>query len=203
MKKISLIMLAVLLVLPSYAFAHLVSTRFGAVYTGISHPLSTLVHLIPWIALGLLAGLQGRLIARWIILLFPVSVFLGITFASFVSDLPHVGNINVLSLVLLGVLVAVNIKLGKTLFLFLVFFFGFTHGYDNAYTELSGKQWLLYSIGVCIAAYILITLITALTNLLVESQQWGVIAVRAAGSWIAAIGVIYTGFLYSSLYTAT
>ena len=43
------------LLTPQCAHAHLVSTRFGEYYAGLLHPVITLSHLIPWLALALVA----------------------------------------------------------------------------------------------------------------------------------------------------
>jgi hydrogenase/urease accessory protein HupE len=66
-----------LLCLPEQAAAHLVSTRFGELYSGLLHPLTTLQHLVPWLALGLLGGLQAPRTARWALLAFPLAVLAG------------------------------------------------------------------------------------------------------------------------------
>jgi len=58
---------------PFAAEAHLVSTRFGELYSGLLHPLTTLLHLVPWACLGLLAGLQRAETSRWVPLAFPLA----------------------------------------------------------------------------------------------------------------------------------
>ena len=60
------------LLTPQWAHAHLVSTRFGEYYAGLLHPVITLSHLIPWLALALVAGLQNTASARTALPLFAI-----------------------------------------------------------------------------------------------------------------------------------
>jgi hydrogenase/urease accessory protein HupE len=190
---------AVLVVLiglfPDEAVAHLVSTRFGELYSGMLHPATTLQHLLPWLALGLLGGLQGASAARWALIAFPLSVVAGLAVAAVVPDLALVDAFNIATLVVLGLLVALNVKFSAGVFVALVVLVGLSHGYANAASGVRGYEWLLYATGVGLMAYLLITLVSAAVIALARSQSWGRIAVRAAGSWIAAAGVMYSGFL--------
>jgi urease accessory protein len=178
---------------PQLANAHLVSTRFGEFYGGLIHPLTALDHLVPWLAMGLLGGLQSSDAARRALLLFPVAVCAGAIIGSLLPEPSWVGNLNLLSFAVLGVMVVLATYLKAPQFLAIVVLFGISHGYANGVTELSGSDLILYLSGVVCAAYILICLVTAGTHYLIQQQQWGTIAVRAAGSWITAIGVMYLG----------
>jgi len=61
---------------PAPAAAHLVNTRFGNFYDGMLHPLTAMEHMIPWLAIGLLAGPQPKA-GRWMLLTFPIGLALG------------------------------------------------------------------------------------------------------------------------------
>ena len=54
------------------------STRFGEFYAGLLHPLTTLVHFIPWVAFGFFCSLQNREVVRRCVWLFPLSVGIGV-----------------------------------------------------------------------------------------------------------------------------
>ncbi|MEE4379598.1 MAG: HupE/UreJ family protein [Candidatus Competibacteraceae bacterium] len=192
------LLLAVLLcLLPNQATAHLVSTRFGELYSGILHPLTSLLHLVPWLALGLLGGTQNITTARWALLVFPLAVLTGLAFADGLPVPTFVQALNIASFIVIGLLLALKWELSKASFLSLVGLFGLTHGYANAAPELNGFDWLLYGLGVGLTAYVLITLVSASTQALVSDQGWRVIVVRAAGSWIAAAGVMYAGLWFT------
>ncbi|MEL7450016.1 MAG: HupE/UreJ family protein [Pseudomonadota bacterium] len=179
---------------PVPAFAHLVSTRFGELYTGVLHPLTTLAHLVPWLAVGLLAGLQSPRTGRWSIVAFPIAVIAGVAAAGTVS-LPFIELVNGLSFIVLGALVAAAVPLPPWLFLSLVTLFGLSHGYANSAPDIRDFQSVLYASGVGLTAYVLVTLTAGSAQALATAQPWGSIAVRAAGSWIAAAGTMYAGFL--------
>ncbi len=188
-------LLTATVLLPGSASAHLVSTRFGELYSGMLHPVTSLIHLVPWLALGLLGGLQSATTARWALLAFPLAVLAGAMLAGFVPGLALVTPINIASFMVLGMAVALALRTGTVLFLALVVLFGITHGYANGNDALNGAQWLLYAAGLGLSAYLLIALVTGSCHALVSGPPWGGIAVRAAGSWIAAAGLMYAGFL--------
>ena len=177
------------------AEAHLVSTRFGELYSGILHPLTTLQHLVPWLALGLLGGLQHPETGRWALLAFPLAVIAGVVFAALLPGIGFVDDLNVLSFIVIGALVALAYRTGPVALLSLVVLFGLSHGYANA-AELSGFPWVLYVIGVAFSAYALVALSAGGTQALTAGPAWGTIAVRAVGSWVAAAGVMYLTYLW-------
>ena len=109
--------------------------------------------------------------------------------------------LNRVSTLLLGILVVLASKLPKQAFNVLVVLVGLCHGYANGLLELEGQDLALYVAGVLFAAYVLVTLTAAASQWLVQGQRWGIIAIRALGSWVTAIGVLYFG--YSMLAPAT
>jgi urease accessory protein len=197
MKALSVVTVAVaMFILPGSAAAHLVSTRFGELYSGMLHPVTTLQHLVPWLALGLLCGLQTPRTARWALLAFPLAVLAGTGLAGLVPGLPHVDTANILSFVVVGGAVALALRLPAPALLGLVVLVALSHGYANAAAEFRGRDWALYATGVGLAAYLVITLVAGSAHALMTGRPWGSIAVRAVGSWIAAAGAMFLGFLH-------
>ncbi len=190
----ALLLLLALFAAPD-ASAHLVSTRFGELYSGMLHPITTLQHLVPWLALGLLGGLQPIESSRLGLLVFPVAVLLGLGLQSVLPALPFVAAINLAGFVVLGLLIAFRIPLPGNTFAWLAVLVGLTHGYANASPDLTGYGSLLYALGVGIVAYMTLALVTGPAQALSERDGWGPVAIRAAGSWIAAAGMMYAGFL--------
>src|SRR3984957_12419793 len=96
--------LAVVL-LPAIADAHPIK-GVGDFYAGMLHPLTALDFLLPWIALALFAGQQGRKGALLVLSIFPAAILLG---ASLALTIPQPGwllTANVAILPLLGLAVA-------------------------------------------------------------------------------------------------
>lgn len=188
--------LALALCVSGEAQAHLVSTRFGELYSGIVHPLTTLVHLVPWLGLGLLGGLQPAPVARWSSVVLPLAAGVGSWVGCALPGLSQVEYFTGASFVVFGALAALAVPLGARSLGGLSALVGLTHGYANGNAQLEGGERLLYVAGVCIAAYALVTLVTAGAHLLRERTRWGRIALRAGGSWIVAIGLIFGAFTF-------
>ena len=180
--------------MPQTAQAHLVSTRFGEFYSGLLHPLTTLVHLVPWLALAMFAARQGKEFARKTVALFPlvvgIGVLLGINFSSFNPLLV----LNIISFVVLGGLVAASRKIPFPIGFSMVVLCAISHGYANGDVVLASGSLALYTIGVSAAAYLVAALVTGASSALYEKAEWGRISQRTLGSWILAAGLIYGGF---------
>lgn len=187
-----LALLAISMASPS-ASAHLVSTRFGEFYAGLLHPLTTMLHLVPWIALGLLAVLQGKADTRRNVLVFPVAVALGVVVGGLAPGYTAPAFLNLVSIVVLGAMLALARPLSSRAFYLLAGIVGLSHGYDNAVANLGIWDSVLYVSGVATAAYLLIVLLGA-GSLSTLRFAWGLIAARAAGSWILASGLLFAAF---------
>lgn len=194
MKALAIVALALLLSFPETASAHLVSTRFGELYSGLIHPLTALQHLVPWLGLGLLGGLLGSRRSKWVLLTFPLSVGIGVLLAGVLPAAAAIDYVNLFSFVVLGLLVALAARLNRPTFIGLAVIVGLSHGFANGTSDLSGGPLLLYACGVLLAAYLLIAIATAAAQLISQQPAWGKIAIRAAGSWIVAIGLVFSAY---------
>jgi hydrogenase/urease accessory protein HupE len=175
------------------AAAHLVSTRFGEFYSGLLHPLTTMMHVVPWVAMALLAAVQGRVDARRNVLLFPLAVAVGVVIGALLPGFSAPTAVNLASLVALGALLAMARPLAPRVFYGLSLLVGVSHGYANSVVDLGAWDFTLYLAGVATSAYLLIVLLGA-GSLGLLRHAWGLIAVRAAGSWILASGLLYAAF---------
>ena len=178
------------------AQAHLVTTRFGAFYSGMLHPLTALGQLLPWLALGLLAGLQDVKVGRWVLLAFPAALLAGVSLSVAYPELIALSQVNNLSFVLLGGLVGLAWRLPTPALVALSLILGLIHGYENGLAMTAGSDPALFAVGVTVAGYVAVTLVAAFTLFLRNKVGWGGIAVRAVGSWIAAIGIMMVGLDY-------
>jgi hydrogenase/urease accessory protein HupE len=97
--------------LPSRASAHLVNTDVGEFYAGMMHPLTSVEHLLPILALALLASQRGKPAARAALVACPMAL-LGGTLAG--SRLPPFAFFHLASFVVLmglGTLLALGDRL--------------------------------------------------------------------------------------------
>ena len=186
--------LAIALCLPEGAWAHSVSSRFGELYSGILHPLTTLQHLVPWLGLGLLGGLLDTRTSRWVLIAFPAAAGAGTLLAGTLPALAIVTYFNLSSFVIIGIAVALALTFNTPMFVGFTVLIGFSHGYANGNPDLTGVAQLLYVFGVMVAGYLVVAMTTGFANALSSRTPWGGVAVRAAGSWIVAVGLVFGGF---------
>jgi urease accessory protein len=175
------------------AHAHALSNRFGDFYGGMLHPLTALEHALPIVALGLLAGQEGARAARWLLLAFPLALLVGAGLASVLPPMPWIRPFNHLSFVVLGLLLAAAWRMPLVLLVGLGALFGLTHGYDNGLAASPGSPSYLYALGVAVLGAVALALVSATALALSATADWPRIAVRIAGSWIAAIGIMMIG----------
>jgi urease accessory protein len=185
---------ALLLVLASAqpAAAHTLNSRFGDFYGGVLHPLTALEHALPILALGLLAGQQGERAARWLVLVFPLALLCGAVLAGVTPPFPSARLLNAASFVVLGLLVAAGWRLPLILLIALGAAFGLSHGYENGRAMAPDTSVHLFVMGVAAAGGLVTALVSAATIDLAPTP-WSRVAVRIAGSWIAAIGIMTIG----------
>jgi hydrogenase/urease accessory protein HupE len=175
---------------PSIAAAHLVSTGMGPVYDGIGHLLLTPEDLVPALALALYAGLRGAASGRRAMFLLPTAWFLGGLAGSALNI--TVGSVlPALSFLLLGVLVAADLGLPAAAVSAVAIALGLIHGFLNgaALREGAGTLGL---VGIMAMLFVMVTLVAAFVVSL--EKHWARIAVRVAGSWIAATGLLMFGW---------
>lgn len=176
------------------AAAHLVTTGLGPVYDGIGHLVLTLEDLVPVIALALLAGLGGAVSGRRILFLLPAAWLAGGIVGTLAGSAPSF-PVAAVSLLVLGVLTAADLRLPTWAVTALAAALGLVHGLFNGIALREGAG-ILGLLGIAVALFVL----TALTASLVVSlrRPWTRIAVRVAGSWVAAMGLLMIGWLFKA-----
>ncbi len=178
------------LAFPAPSAAHLVTTGMGPVYDGIGHLLLTPEDLVPALALALYAGLRGTAAGRRAIFLLPLAWLLGGLAGTAIPGIPAL-PLAAASFVILGGLVAADLALPIAGVTTLAIALGLVHGALNGalLKDTTGALGLLGVIGML---FVVVTLASALVVSL--RRPAARIAVRVAGSWIAAIGVLMFGW---------
>lgn len=92
---------------PTPAMAHLVSTDVGEFYAGMMHPVTSTEHLLPTLAVALLASQLGQRYARRVVLLFPLMLAVGIALGYHFQELVLLRSINLILLPVLGVFLVI------------------------------------------------------------------------------------------------
>jgi hydrogenase/urease accessory protein HupE len=115
---------------PSDAAAHLVTTGMGPVYDGIGHLLLTPEDLVPVLALALFAGLRGAAQGRCAMFLLPAAWLAGGLLGLRVSATPAF-PVPALSFLILGALVAADLRMPANGVAGLAVILGLVHGVLN------------------------------------------------------------------------
>jgi hydrogenase/urease accessory protein HupE len=183
-----------LLGMPTAAHAHLVDTRLGDFYGGALHPLTDFEQILPWLALAALAAFQGPQRARWMIVVFPLALLAGGA-ASLVLPSPPFAPILGISLVAItGLALAAAVSLPLPVLLAITAVMGLLHGYQNGEAMVASTDQLLFLSGVTAVGYAVLTLVTgSAIAFLRGTGGWRPIALRASGSWVAAVGIMVLG----------
>lgn len=185
-------MLGLLVVAPATAQAHLVQSGFGTFYDGAIHFGVTAVDVMVVVAFSLLGALRGRAEARSVVVALPAAWLVGglVGMGWPVESTPAwPGAITVGAA---GVLVALDVKVPRRLVAGFAALAGAVHGWSNGTALAPGQSALLALVGAASAALVLATVLAA--SLVDLRQPWMRIAVRVAGSWLAAISLLMAGW---------
>jgi hydrogenase/urease accessory protein HupE len=184
-----------LLLAPALARAHRVDTGLGPFLDGISHLFVSFDDLLPVVALVLLGGMNGKVAARIVSFALPAAWLAGggAGFAAGAAFLPP--GITSASLLALGILVAADRRLPPVVIAILAGAVGLLHGWLNGAGIAAAGREVLGLVGIVAAVFALSALVSAAALRIV--LPWARIALRVAGSWIAAIGLLLLGWTLS------
>ena len=185
---------AVFALVPTVAQAHLVNSGLGPFYDGMLHLLLSPGDLLGLLAAALLAGLRGPRASRLTVIVMPAAWLLfGLVGLNMPASLQLPG-LSVLSLVVLGALVALDPKrLPEGAVAALAGLFGALHGLLNGSALAAIGAGAVSLFGIVTTVIVLALIIASLVIPL--QRAWMRIAVRVAGSWVTAVGILMFGWL--------
>lgn len=192
-RRCTLAVIVLLLVAPA-ARAHLNTTGMGPVYDGLLHFLLSPEDFVPALALALLAGLCGTASGRRVLFVLPATWFLGGLAGSTVAATDTAPVLSALCLVLLGGAVAADLRLPLFALTVLAALLGTVRGFLNGTGMDRSAASFAALLGITAAVFVLVSLAAALVVALRPS--WARVAVRVAGSWIAASGILLLGWSF-------
>ncbi len=177
------------------AAAHLVSTGAGPFYDGTAHFFLTFEEILPVLALSLFAGLRGPRFARWVIVVLPLGWIIGALAAFQFQKIPTPpAVISIIAMLIPGVLLASDWKLPFKIVIAIAACFGLLLGFFNG--SSIPEESILVIIGSVTAALIVAVLSAAIAVTL--NHGWTRIAIRVAGSWLTALGLLALGWTLRS-----
>lgn len=176
---------------PLPAAAHLPTSGLGPAYDGILHLLLSPEDLIPLIALALLCGQRGAPFARRALWVVPLAWFAG-GVTGMLAVTTHGAALSGVSFLLLGGLVALNAAVPLPVLTTLAALFGFLHGYLNGTGINRFDDGAYVLAGLAATVFVVLAVFASLVIPL--RRPWARVAVRVAGSWIAASGLLLLGW---------
>jgi urease accessory protein len=170
-------------------FAHEQQGQAAGLLSGLLHPVSGLDHVLAMIAVGLWGAQLGQP-AVWLLpVTFPVVMAVGGFFGLVGIPVPGVEIGIALSALLLGIMVAGEVRTPLAIAAVLVGLFAVFHGHAHG-TELpAGQSGLAYSIGFVVATGCLHG--TGILMGLAHGWPAGRMLLRVAGAGVAFAGVAF------------
>jgi urease accessory protein len=191
------VLLALLFALtPSLAFAHIGVGDTNGIVHGFVHPVSGMDHILPMVAVGMFAAhLGGR--AMWLVpLSFVAMMALGgvLGMAGFALPYAEIG-IGV-SVVVLGIIVAMRVNPPVAIAMALVGFFAIFHGHAHGAEMPETASGLGYGVGFVLATALLHAIGIGVGILIGRAgQRYSRAIAQIAGSAMALAGVAMFGGL--------
>ena len=143
--------LFLLLLFPSYAFAHMIIGRVGF-FDGLTHPVLGLDHLLAMVSVGIIsAQIGGRAIwtvpSAFVVLMIAGGIF---GFSLIVDNFYFVEIGIIVSVILLGLTISVEKKIPTNLIIIFVGLFGLFHGIAHGLEIPAAASPLLFILGFII-----------------------------------------------------
>ena len=184
--------LAITLIAAPSARAHLMNTGFGPFSDGLTHLMVTPEDLLPVIALSLWAGLRGPIFGRTVLFSLPVAWLVGSAAGILLTPPITLPVAETVVTIALGVLLAADRPLPFTCVAGLAVALGLFHGLLNGSALSNTSSGQISVVGVITALFIAVSLLAGQAASM--RVPWARVAVRVAGSWIAAIGLLMLGW---------
>lgn len=173
------------------AAAHSTIEGVNDFLAGALHVMTAPEHVLAIVALALLAAQKGWEQIGASALVFPAAFLLAaVAGATFLFTVRMTGAAE-FSVIALGIWVALARPAPARVFFVLLIAIGVIHGAANGAARLPQMSVLSFVGGASFAALVILAIVVMPADwLLRKSWHWPPVAVRALGSWIAAIGVL-------------
>lgn len=177
------------LLLPRLATAHVLGGNADGFWSGLSHPVSGLDHVLAMISVGLWGAQLGAPAVWALPVTFPMVMAVGGFLGLVGVPLPGVEVGVAASAILLGAMVMTEARPPLPVAAALVAFFAIFHGYAHGAELPPGQSGLTYSIGFVMATGCLHGVGIAIGL----AHRWpaGRVALRAAGAIVVLAGVYF------------
>ncbi len=174
--------------LPGTVHAHLMSSGVGPFYDGALHVLGSVDQILPLLAMCLLAGLRGKAPGRATLFGLPLALLVGAAAGRWGPAPASIGPASTVLLLALGGLVASDARLPGRVVILVATACGLLIGYANGTAMAEARLGVVALLGIATTGFAVAAFVTAFVVSL--RAGWMRIAVRVAGSWMAALGLL-------------
>jgi urease accessory protein len=169
------------------ASAHTGTGLAGGFSMGFAHPLTGFDHLLAMISVGLWGSVLGRPLIYALPIVFPSVMVLGAVLGMFAIPVPSIESGIALSVVVLGICIALSVRAPVWAAALIVGTFALFHGYAHGRELPSAADPLGYSAGFVLATGLLH--VCGMCVGFVNERPGGAVVTRGIGGLIAAAGV--------------
>jgi urease accessory protein len=190
MKKTTMITTMALSLAASPAFAHLNPAEHGSFAAGFSHPLFGPDHILAMVAVGLWAAMLGGRALFMVPAAFVGVMLLGFVAGLYGMPLPLVEPMILASVVVLGLLVALALRVPTAAGAVIVGFFAFFHGHAHG-AEIGAAAFASYAAGFALSTALLhgAGILTGIGLGRLGARDRALVAMRVAGGATALAGL--------------
>lgn len=190
MKKTTLLTTIALSLAASPAFAHLNPAEHGSFAAGFSHPLSGPDHILAMVAVGLWAAMLGGRALFVVPAAFVGVMLLGFGAGLSGMPLPFVEPMILASVVVLGLLVALALRVPAAAGAVIAGFFAFFHGHAHG-AEIGAAAFASYAAGFAISTALLhgAGILVGLGLGRLSTRDKALVTMRVAGGATALAGI--------------
>jgi urease accessory protein len=173
---------------PAAALAHPGHDGAGGLLQGFVHPVTGVDHVLAMIAVGLLAAQYGGR-ALWVV---PTGFLVAMAAAGAVgmAGIPvQVVEAGIgLSIIVLGLMIALQIKPSTLVAMMVAVFFALFHGYAHGSEMPNGLAGLSFAAGLLVATALLLGTVVGL-GLLLQQRTLSRRLIQACGAAMAVVGI--------------
>jgi urease accessory protein len=149
--------------------------------------------LVPIVAMALLAGMNGPTAARRTLFVLTGAWLAGGVMGFMAGHAPIPGSAAAAaSFLVLGGLAALDRRVSPALVTTIAMAVGLLHGWLNGVGIAADQRELAGIVGIAATTFVLAALVSALG--VFARTPWVLVAMRVAGSWVAAIGLLLLGW---------
>jgi hypothetical protein len=194
-RRAALAVAALALILPSVAQAHLVATGMGPIYDGVTHFGLSPEDWLPVVGLGLYAGLRGAGHARAGLTAVSLGWLGGGALAMAGLTPPPIMLPALTALLYLGIggLLAANRDFKPMIVVGVGMALGLVRGIGDLVGVVGSLAHGLTLIGMAVSVFVTFALAVSIT--LPLRRVWMIVAARVGGSWLAALGLLFAGWI--------